>query len=68
MASPGVRFLINQSIIYITNILGIARLNDSTAELVFYSRIHKLKLNPDKTEFLLIGNERQRSKYHYVSY
>ena len=23
----------------------------------------KLKLNPDKTEFLLIGNERQRSKY-----
>ena len=25
--------------------------------------INKLKLNPDKTEFLLIGNERQRSKY-----
>ena len=24
----------------------------------------KLKLIPDKTEFLLIGNERQRSKYH----
>ena len=24
---------------------------------------NKLKLNPDKTEFLLIGNERQRSKY-----
>ena len=23
----------------------------------------KLKLNPDKTEFLLIGNERKRSKY-----
>ena len=23
---------------------------------------NKLKLNPDKTEFLLIGNERQRSK------
>ena len=23
----------------------------------------KLKLNPDKTEFLLIGNERQRSKH-----
>ena len=23
----------------------------------------KLKLNQDKTEFLLIGNERQRSKY-----
>ena len=21
-------------------------------------------MNPDKTEFLLIGNERQRSKYH----
>ena len=26
----------------------------------------KLKLNPDKTEFLLIGNERQQSKYHYM--
>ena len=25
--------------------------------------INKLKLNPDKTVFLLIGNERQRSKY-----
>ena len=24
---------------------------------------NKLKLNPDKTEFLLIGNDRQRSKY-----
>ena len=24
---------------------------------------NKLNLNPDKTEFLLIGNERQRSKY-----
>ena len=24
---------------------------------------NKLKLNPDKTEFLLIGNERKRSKY-----
>ena len=24
---------------------------------------NKLKLNPDKTEFFLIGNERQRSKY-----
>ena len=24
---------------------------------------NKLKLNPDKTEFLLIGNERQQSKY-----
>ena len=24
---------------------------------------NKLKLNPDKTEFLLIGNERQRRKY-----
>ena len=24
---------------------------------------NKLRLNPDKTEFLLIGNERQRSKY-----
>ena len=24
---------------------------------------NKLKLNPDKTEFLLIGNERQRTKY-----
>ena len=25
--------------------------------------MNKLKLNPDKTEFLLIGNKRQRSKY-----
>ena len=25
--------------------------------------MNKLKLNPDKSEFLLIGNERQRSKY-----
>ena len=24
---------------------------------------NKLKLDPDKTEFLLIGNERQQSKY-----
>ena len=24
---------------------------------------NKLKLSPDKTEFLLIGNERQQSKY-----
>ena len=28
---------------------------------------NKLKLNPDKTEPLLIGNERQWSKYLYVS-
>ena len=27
---------------------------------------NKLKLNPDKTEFLLIGNERQRSKYLFM--
>ena len=26
--------------------------------------INKLKLKPDNTEFLLIGNERQRSRYH----
>ena len=26
--------------------------------------MNKLKLNPDKTEFLLIGNEWQQSKYH----
>ena len=25
--------------------------------------MNKLKLNPDKTEFLLIGNKRQQSKY-----
>ena len=25
--------------------------------------MNKLKLNPDKTEFLLIGNERRQSKY-----
>ena len=29
---------------------------------------NKLKLNPDKTEFLLSGKERQRSKYSYVSH
>ena len=28
--------------------------------------MNKLKVNPDKTEFLLIGNERQRSKYHCI--
>ena len=26
--------------------------------------MNRLKLKPDKTEFLIIGNERQRSKYH----
>ena len=26
----------------------------------------KLKVNPDKTEFLLIGNEQQRSKYFFM--
>ena len=30
--------------------------------------MNKLKLKPDKTEFLLIGNEWQRSKYISVSY
>ena len=28
--------------------------------------MNKQKLNPDKTEFLLIGNEQQQSKYHSV--
>ena len=28
--------------------------------------MNKLKLNPDKTEFLLIGIERQQSKYLYM--
>ena len=26
--------------------------------------MNKQKLNPNNTKFLLIGNERQRSKYH----
>ena len=34
------------------------------ASVQSYISTNKLKLNPDKTEFLLIGNERQRSKYH----
>ena len=35
----------------------------SLASIQWWMSTNKLKLNPDKTEFLLIGNERQRSKY-----
>ena len=28
--------------------------------------MNKLKLNPERTEFLLIGNERQRSKHYFM--
>ena len=34
------------------------------ASVQSWMSMNKLKLNPDKTEFLLIGNERQWSKYH----
>ena len=33
------------------------------ASLQLWMSTNKLKLNPDKTEFLLIGNKRQRNKY-----
>ena len=33
------------------------------ASVQFWMLMNKLKLNPDNTEFLLIGNEQQRSKY-----
>ena len=39
-------------------------LQSCLASVQSWMLMNKLKLNPDKTEFLLIGNERQRSKYH----
>ena len=39
-------------------------LQSCLASVESWMSLNKLKLNPDKTEFLLIGNERQRSKYH----
>ena len=38
-------------------------LQSCLASVQSWMRTNKLKLNPDKTEFLLIGNERQHSKY-----
>ena len=38
-------------------------LHSCFASVQSWMSTNKLKLNPDKTEFLLIGNERQRSKY-----
>ena len=38
-------------------------LQSCLASFQFWMSTNKLKLNPDKTEFLLTGNERQRSKY-----
>ena len=38
-------------------------LQSCLASVQSWMSTNKLKLNPDKTEFVLIGNERQRSKY-----
>ena len=38
-------------------------LHSCLASVQSWMSTNKLKLNPDKTEFLLIGNERQQSKY-----
>ena len=38
-------------------------LQSCLASVQSWMSTNKLKLNPDKTEFLLIGNERQRNKY-----
>ena len=38
-------------------------LQSCLASVQSWMSTNKLKLNPDKTEFLLIGNKRQRSKY-----
>ena len=38
-------------------------LQSCLASVKSWMSTNKLKLNPDKMEFLLIGNERQRSKY-----
>ena len=38
-------------------------LQSCLASVQSWMSTNKLKLNPDKTEFLLIGNERQQSKY-----
>ena len=39
-------------------------LQSCLASVQSWMLMNKLKLNPDKTEFLLTSNERQRSKYH----
>ena len=41
----------------------LSGLQSCLASVLSWMLTNKLKLNPDKTEFLLIGNERQRSKY-----
>ena len=41
----------------------LSGLQSCSASVQSWMSTNKLKLNPDKTEFLLIGNERQRSKY-----
>ena len=38
-------------------------LQSCLASVQSWMSTNKLKMNPDKTEFLLIGNERQQSKY-----
>ena len=43
-------------------------LQSCIASVQSWMSMNKLKLNPDKTGFLLIGNERQRTKYLSVSY
>ena len=42
---------------------GLNGLQSCLASVQSWMRTNKLKLNPDKTAFLLIGNQRQRSKY-----
>ena len=41
----------------------LSGLQSCLASVQSWMSTNKLKLNPDKTEFLLIGNEGQRSKY-----
>mgnify|MGYP001813391687 CR=1 FL=1 len=43
--------------------VSLHRLQDCLSREQHWMFQNKLKLNPDKTEFLLIGNERQRGKY-----
>ena len=39
-------------------------LQSCLASVQSWRSMNKLNLNPDETEFLFVGNERQRSKYH----
>ena len=57
MTASGISFLSGDS----TEALN--GLQSCLASVQLWMSMNKLKLNPDKTEFLLIGNKRQRSKY-----